>query len=89
MGAQETAILTPMRHWFQYQAGLAKTNPGQGHRTNVPFVLWPGPLRKSWVSLDPHRNLGTMAITWDPSPGVDEAGETLSLGCPGIQILLP
>lgn len=39
IGSSEAAILTLVRHWLQPQPGLAKSIPGQGRRTKVPFVL--------------------------------------------------
>lgn len=38
----ETTTLTPTRHLPQHHTDLAKSVPGQGHRTKVPFVLFMG-----------------------------------------------
>jgi hypothetical protein len=49
---QGPEALDPPRHWGQIT--LAQAVPAQGHRTQVPFILPPGSLRKSWVSLAPY-----------------------------------
>lgn len=49
-----TESLIPLKLLPQLQTGLAKSAPGQGHRTNVLFVISSGPLRKPWLGLAPN-----------------------------------